>query len=83
MVLLMSVNPGFGGQKFLPLVLDKIKELKELIVKKNPKCLIEVDGGVSDKNILALKESGVDVVVAGSYVFGHKDYKMAIDSLKV
>ena len=82
MVLLMSVNPGFGGQKFIP-IYDKIKELKELIEKKNPKCLIEVDGGVNDKNIKDLKTSGVDIVVAGSYVFGQKDRKVAIDSLKV
>ena len=82
MVLLMSVNPGFGGQKFIP-IYDKIKELKELIQKHNPNCLIEVDGGVSDKNIHALKEAGVDIAVAGSYIFGHKDYKAAIASLKV
>ena len=82
MVLLMSVNPGFGGQKFIP-IYDKIRQTKELIEKYNPGCLIEVDGGVSDKNIHKLKEAGVDVVVAGSYVFGHKDYANAIKSLKV
>ncbi len=82
MVLLMSVNPGFGGQKFIP-IYDKIKECKELIEAKNPQCLIEVDGGVSDKNVAALKEAGVDIVVAGSYIFGHRDYKAAIESLKV
>ena len=82
MVLLMSVNPGFGGQKFIPSVLDKAKELKKLILKYNPNCLIEVDGGVSDKNISELKEAGVDVVVAGSFVYGSGDYKKAIDSLK-
>ena len=83
MVLLMSVNPGFGGQKFIPSVIEKVKKLKELIKKKNPNCLIEVDGGVSDKNIKELKNAGVDVVVAGSFVFGSGDYKKAIDSLKV
>lgn len=84
MVLLMSVNPGFGGQKFIPSVLEKVKRLKALIEKHNPSCLIEVDGGVGDKNIELLKEAGVDVVVAGSYVFGNKEgYKHAIDSLKV
>lgn len=82
MVLLMSVNPGFGGQKFIPNVIEKIKRLKELILLENPQCLIEVDGGVSDKNILDLKNSGVDVVVAGSYIFSQKDYKQAILSLK-
>ena len=83
MVLLMSVNPGFGGQKFIPSVIEKVKKLKELIKKKNPNCLIEVDGGVSDKNIKELKDAGVDVVVAGSFVFGSGDYKKAIESLKV
>ena len=82
MVLLMSVNPGFGGQKFIP-IFDKIRECKALIEAKNPKCLIEVDGGVNDQNVRQLKEAGVDVVVAGSYVFGHKDYEAAIKSLKV
>jgi len=82
MVLLMSVNPGFGGQKFIPNVLEKAKRLKDMIEKRNPNCLIEVDGGVSDKNIIELKNSGVDVVVAGSYVFKN-DYQKAIESLKV
>ncbi len=82
MVLLMSVNPGFGGQKFIPNVLEKAKKLKEMIERKNPNCLIEVDGGISDKNINELKQAGVDVVVAGSYVFKN-DYKTAIESLKV
>lgn len=83
MVLLMSVNPGFGGQKFIPSVVEKAKELKALIKRKNPACLIEVDGGVSDKNIALLKEAGVDIVVAGSYVFGHESYAQAIKSLQV
>ena len=84
MVLLMSVNPGFGGQKFIPSVLERAKRLKALIERHNPDCLIEVDGGVSDKNIALLKEVGVNVVVAGSYVFGNENgYKDAIDSLKV
>jgi len=84
MVLLMSVNPGFGGQKFIPNVIERAKRLKTLIEKHNPSCLIEVDGGVNDKNIAELKEAGVNVVVAGSYVFGNSEgYKHAIDSLKV
>jgi ribulose-phosphate 3-epimerase len=82
MVLLMSVNPGFGGQSFIKSVIPKAKRLKNLRDKLNPNCLIEVDGGVNDKNIYDLKEAGVDVVVAGSYVFKN-DYKKAIDSLKV
>ncbi len=81
MILLMSVNPGFGGQKFIPSVLEKAKRLKKLLVKKGSNALIEVDGGVNDKNIYDLKKAGVDVVVAGSYVFKN-DYKKAIESLK-
>ena len=83
MVLLMSVNPGFGGQKFITNVVEKAKQLKELINKRNPNCLIEVDGGVNDKNIHELKDAGVDIVVAGSYVFGNEDYSKAIKSLQV
>ncbi len=83
MVLLMSVNPGFGGQKFIPQVIEKAKRLKDLIEKRNPDCLIEVDGGVSDRNIAELKAAGVDVAVAGSYVFKHpQGYAEAIASLK-
>jgi len=81
MVLLMSVNPGFGGQQFIPSVIQKAKELKELINIYNPNCLIQVDGGVNDKNIIQLKEAGVDIVVAGSFVFGSDDYSKAIKSL--
>ena len=83
MVLLMSVNPGFGGQKFIPSVVEKAKRLKSLIEKRNPECLIEVDGGVNSDNISLLKEAGVDIVVAGSFVFGHANsYADAIASLK-
>ena len=82
MVLLMSVNPGFGGQKFIP-IYEKISEVKDMIDSKNPECLIEVDGGVSDKNINDLKIAGVDIVVAGSYIFKQADRKAAIESLKV
>jgi len=82
MVLLMSVNPGFGGQKFIPSVIEKIKRTKEIIEKRNPNCLIEVDGGVSDTNISILKEAGVDIVVAGSFIFSKSNYKKAISSLR-
>lgn len=81
MVLIMSVNPGFGGQKFIPNTLDKIKALKDKIALLNPSCLVEVDGGVSDSNIESLKEAGVDIVVAGSYIFSG-DYQQRIASLK-
>lgn len=83
MVLLMSVNPGFGGQKFISSVVEKAKRLKALIEQKNPACKIQVDGGVNDKNIHQLKDAGVDIVVAGSYVYGSDDYSKAIKSLQV
>ncbi|PHR74408.1 MAG: ribulose-phosphate 3-epimerase [Arcobacter sp.] len=83
MVLLMSVNPGFGGQKFIQSVVDKTKKLKTLINKYNPSCLIQIDGGVNDKNIHELKDAGVDVVVAGSYVYGANNIKEAISSLQI
>ncbi len=83
MVLLMSVNPGFGGQAFIPSVLEKAKRLKAMIQKINPECLIQVDGGVTDKNIGLLKSAGVDVVVAGSFVYKNPvGVKEAIASLK-
>ena len=69
MVLIMSVNPGFGGQKFIPYSLDKIKELSKMREKKNQKLLIQVDGGVGVDNIKALSDAGVDEFVAGSSVF--------------
>ncbi|MCD6190237.1 MAG: ribulose-phosphate 3-epimerase [Sulfurimonas sp.] len=83
MVLLMSVNPGFGGQSFIDSVIPKAARLNEMRNSINPECLIEVDGGVSDKNIHLLKEVGVDVVVAGSYVFKHKSKAEAIKSLQI
>jgi len=83
MVLLMSVNPGFGGQSFIPTVVEKTERLKVLRDRINPDCLIEIDGGVSDKNIEILKDAGVDVCVAGSYVFKHDSFEKAIDSLHV
>lgn len=83
MVLLMSVNPGFGGQKFLPLVYDKIRELRALIEKKQAKVFIEVDGGVNGLNAADLEEAGADILVAGNYIFSSNDYKNAIKSLKL
>ncbi len=83
MVLLMSVNPGFGGQAFIPSVIEKAKKLKSLIVRHNANCLIEVDGGVNDSNVKVLKEAGVDIVVAGSYVYNSDDYAAKIKSLQV
>jgi len=83
MVLLMSVNPGFGGQSFIESVIPKAARLNEMRKRLNPNCLIEVDGGVSDKNVRLLKEVGVDIVVAGSYVFNHPNKQEAIKSLQV
>ena len=83
MVLLMSVNPGFGGQKFIPSVLSKAMELRELIDSRNAKCMIEVDGGVNGLNVADLDAAGVDIVVAGSFVFGSSDYAGAIRALKI
>lgn len=83
LVLLMSVNPGFGGQSFIPYVAEKLRDLRALRDKIAPNCLLEVDGGVSDKNIALLKECGADMVVAGSYVFSSDDYKSAVLRLKV
>ncbi len=82
MVLLMSVNPGFGGQKFIPSTLRKVKEVRKLADKRNPNLLIEIDGGVNDKNAKALFEAGADMLVAGSFIFKQKNYKNAIESLK-
>ena len=82
MVLLMSVNPGFGGQTFIESVIPKAKRLSAMRDRINPKCLIEVDGGVNDKNVKQLRDAGVDIVVAGSYIFNHADKKKAIMSLQ-
>ncbi|TLD97468.1 ribulose-phosphate 3-epimerase [Helicobacter jaachi] len=82
LVLLMSVNPGFGGQSFIPQSLEKLKRLKIMRDRLNPACLLEIDGGVSDKNIAALKNAGIDMVVAGSFIFSSNDYAKAIASLR-
>ncbi|WP_276711151.1 ribulose-phosphate 3-epimerase [Campylobacter rectus] len=83
MVLLMSVNPGFGGQKFIHSVLEKARGLREMIECKNAKCMIEVDGGVTGLNVAQLDEAGVDIVVAGSYIFSSNSYEHSIRSLKL
>jgi ribulose-phosphate 3-epimerase len=78
----MSVNPGFGAQKFIPHTYEKIKALKELIVKTGSKALIEIDGGVNLQNARLLLDAGADVLVAGSFVFSAKDPVATIKSLK-
>ena len=81
-VLIMSVNPGFGGQKFISYTLDKIKVLKKMMKNLNLQIPIEVDGGVSSANAVLLKDVGADILVAGSSVFGAADRKKAIDVLR-
>jgi ribulose-phosphate 3-epimerase len=81
-VLIMSVNPGFGGQKFIENTYNKIKQCKELIKKNNAKTLIEVDGGVNNLNAGKLVESGADILVAGNYIFKSDDMQETIALLK-
>ena len=82
MVLLMSVNPGFGGQKFIENTIDKVKRLRKMIDDKGCKTLIEVDGGVQSETAPRLVAAGVDVLVSGSYVFGAKDPEAVIRGLR-
>ncbi|MEL1242165.1 ribulose-phosphate 3-epimerase [Flavobacterium flavipallidum] len=82
MVLIMSVNPGFGGQSFIENTYDKVKKLKALIDRKGASTIIEIDGGVTNKNAKQLAEAGADVLVAGSYVFGAADPIATVADLK-
>ena len=82
MVLLMSVNPGFGGQKFIENTIDKVKRLRKLIEEKGSKALIEVDGGVQGETAPRLVAAGVDVLVSGSYVFKSATPEAVIHSLR-
>ncbi|MBQ6311023.1 MAG: ribulose-phosphate 3-epimerase [Bacteroidales bacterium] len=81
-ILIMSVNPGYGGQRYIPYCTHKIVELKKIIEKNNPACLIEVDGGVTTGNIEEIANAGADVVVAGSAVFNAVDPAKAIKLLQ-
>ena len=81
-VCLMAVNPGFGGQGFIPETLEKIKELKQFIQRKDAKAFIEVDGGVNRNNVKEILNSGADAVVAGSSIFNSDDPLRAIQELK-
>lgn len=83
MVLIMSVNPGFGGQAFIPACLDKIRELKKIIAAKGINTLIQVDGGVNAETAPAVAGAGADILVAGSAVFNKDDYAEAIAALKI
>jgi len=82
LVLIMSVNPGFGGQSFIENTYNKIRQAKELIIKKNSKALIEVDGGVDANNAAKLINTGVDVLVAGNFIFKANNPSEAISKLK-
>jgi len=82
MVLLMSVNPGFGGQRFIPRVLDKIRRLRQLVSSRGLKVDIEVDGGIDPETAPLVIEAGANVLVAGTAVFRAKDYQAAIASLR-
>jgi len=82
LLLIMAVNPGFGGQKFIQSSLAKIKRASAMIVKLSPKTLLEVDGGVNLQNIGSIAQAGADVLVAGAAVFGADDYLQTIAALK-
>jgi len=81
-ILIMSVNPGFGGQTFIPNSLEKIAELKKRIQDRGLSTLIQIDGGVNSKNILEIANAGADSFVAGSAIFGSKDYKATIEEFR-
>ena len=82
MVLLMSVFPGFGGQKFIPEVLDKVKNLRQQIDEKNLEVRLEIDGGVNSENISDISSAGADTFVAGSAIFNNENYSNAIKNLR-
>lgn len=82
LVCLMSVNPGFGGQKFIPNTYNKVKELRAMIDASSSNCLIEIDGGVGENNVKALIDAGADVLVAGSAVFASEDPVKTVELLK-
>ncbi|MCC5944000.1 MAG: ribulose-phosphate 3-epimerase [Bernardetiaceae bacterium] len=82
LVCMMSVNPGFGGQKFIAQTYEKVSRLKEIILKKNAKTLIEIDGGVTSANAADLVAAGADVLVAGSFVFGAENPTATIQDLR-
>lgn len=83
LVLVMSVNPGFGGQSFIETSIEKVKKVKKLADELNPDVIIEVDGGVNGQNVRTLADAGCNAVVAGSYVFGNESYEKAIKSLHI
>lgn len=82
MILLMSVNPGFGGQSFIPHTLDKLRAVRQLIEQSGRDIRLEIDGGVKVDNIKEIAEAGADMFVAGSAIFGEPDYKAVIDKMR-
>jgi ribulose-phosphate 3-epimerase len=82
MILLMSVNPGFGGQSFIPSSLDKLRDIRQRIEASGRDIRLEVDGGVKVDNIREIAEAGADVFVAGSAIFGQPDYKAVINEMR-
>ena len=82
MLLLMSVNPGFGGQKFIPATLDKLAEARKLIDSSGEDIRLEIDGGVTVQNIRQIAAAGADTFVAGSAIFGVDDYAQVIEAMR-
>lgn len=82
LIVLMSVNPGFGGQSFIPSVLDKCRKLRAMLDQVNPAAGIEIDGGISPATIAAAAQAGANIFVAGSAVYGQQDYAAALQALK-
>ncbi|OCF94289.1 ribulose-phosphate 3-epimerase [Gilliamella sp. wkB195] len=81
-ILLMSVNPGFGGQSFIPSTLKKLQQVKQRIIESDRKIRLEIDGGVKVDNIAEIARAGADMFVAGSAIFGQPDYKAVIDAMR-
>ena len=81
-ILLMSVNPGYGGQSFIDSTLDKVRQVRQRIITSGRDIRLEVDGGIKASNIRAIAEAGADMFVAGSAIFNQEDYKSAIDAMR-
>ena len=82
LLLIMSVNPGFGGQAFIPGAIAKLRAAREMIDRVKPAVLLEIDGGIKADNAAAVREAGVDAIVSGSGIYGHRDYRAMIAGLK-
>ena len=82
LILIMSVNPGFGGQSFIPAALEKLRRARELIDRSGRSIRLEVDGGVKVDNIAQIAQAGADTFVAGSAIFGHQDYRSVITAMR-